>query len=104
MDDHLIQKAKEIIKQIIYISLATVNKESQPWSTPVYAAYDNNYNFYWKSGEHAEHSKNIKANSKVFISICDTTVTFGKGQGVFIQATADELINEADIEKALSYL
>lgn len=104
MDEQLIQTAKEIIEKIIYISLATTTPEGNPWNSPVYAAYDKLYNFYWRSPKDAVHSQNIKNNASIFITIYDTTIPWGEGKGVYIQAKATELTNKNDINYALALL
>ena len=38
--------AKKIIEEIWYITIATASKNSIPWNSPVYFAYDEDYNFY----------------------------------------------------------
>lgn len=80
MKNNLIQQAKDIIEKIIYITLATVDKAGNPWSTPVFTAYDKQYNFYWRSAKDALHSQNMKANGKAFITIYDTTSLWGEGK------------------------
>lgn len=102
--DELRQKAKDIIAKIIYINIATITKTNNPWNSPVFSAYDNDYNFYWRSDKNALHSKNIENNGKVFITIYATDVPWGKGEGVFIQAAAKELIDESEINDALYLL
>ncbi|HET9850596.1 MAG TPA: pyridoxamine 5'-phosphate oxidase family protein [Candidatus Saccharimonadales bacterium] len=88
--------APEIIQKIIYMTLATANAEGQPWNTPVFCAYDQDFNFYWGSSKTSRHSKNISANPRVFISIYDSTVPAGEGEGVYIKAKAQELSSPAD--------
>lgn len=104
IDENLSQKAKEIIEKIIYLTLATVNANNKPWSSPVFSAFDDQYNFYWRSGKDAVHSQNIRLNGNVFISIYDSTAPWGTGIGVFIQAKATELNKESEINYALSRL
>jgi nitroimidazol reductase NimA-like FMN-containing flavoprotein (pyridoxamine 5'-phosphate oxidase superfamily) len=103
MEERFLTRAKEIIKKIFYITIATVSKDGQPWNTPVYSAYDENYNFFWASDQNGQHSKNIKENNQVFIVIYDSTVPEGTGEGVYIQAKAYELIDEKEIAHALKY-
>jgi len=98
-----IKKAKEIIEKIMYLTIATSSKDGMPWNSPVFVAYDDNYNFFWKSGKNSQHSKNIKENNNIFIVIYDAIVPWGKGQGVYIQAKAFELTDEQEIAEALSY-
>ncbi len=96
--------AKEIISKILYITLATVSKEGKPWNTPLYYAFDSEYNFYWLSDQNGQHSQNIKENSQVALVIYDSTVSEGQGRGVYVQGKAFELTDEDEIEKALKYL
>ena len=104
MTDSLTDRAKKIIEQILYITLATVSKDGTPWNTPVYSAFDDNYNFYWISWTKNQHSKNIKDNNQIFIVIYDSTAVEGQGHGVYIRAKAHELGNGKEIEHALKYL
>jgi len=102
--DSLTDKAEKIIEKILYITLATVSKDGTPWNTPVYSAFDDNYNFYWISWTKNQHSKNIKDNNQIFIVIYDRTVVEGQGHGVYIRAKAHELDNGKEIEHVLKYL
>src|SRR3989344_4621199 len=97
-------KAKDIISKILYITIATSSKDGTPWNSPVYSAYDEDYNFFWASDQNGQHSKNIKENDQVFIVIYDSTVPEGTGEGVYIQAKAHALTDEKEILKALEVL
>ena len=103
MED-LVQRAKEIIQKTIYITIATVDDKGQPWNSPVYSAFDEKYNFYWNSWKENQHSKNIAVNPKIFLVIYDSTVPEGTGEGVYIQAKAQILTNEKEIERARALL
>ncbi len=94
------QKAKEIISNILYVTIATASKTGEPWNTPVYSSFDENYNFFWASWVGAQHSKNIRENPAVFLVIYDSTVPEGKGEGVYIKAKAQELTDIREIEAA----
>ncbi|HEY5383108.1 MAG TPA: pyridoxamine 5'-phosphate oxidase family protein [Candidatus Paceibacterota bacterium] len=96
------EKAKEIIEKIIYITIATASKEAEPWNTPVLAAYDEQYNFYWTSMANTQHSQNIRVNPKVYLSIFDSTVKPGEAGGVYVKASAVELSDPAEIERAVA--
>lgn len=98
------EKAKNIISKILYITIATASKDGKPWNSPVYSAFDENYNFFWTSSPLAQHSRNIEENNDVFIVIYDSTVREGAGEGVYIQAKAFELNGEKEIERALQFL
>jgi len=104
MDDQNIKKTKKIIENIIYITLATVDANGNPWNSPVFAAFDEKYNFYWRSAKDAMHSQNIRTNNKVFIAIYDSTIPFGAGEGVYIKAKVTELHNINEIVHAITIL
>ena len=93
------KKAAEIIKKIIYITLATVTKDGQPWNSPLFSMYDKELNFYWSSDWKSVHSGNIRANNKVFCVIYDSTMKEGTGEGVYFAGKSYELTDEDDILK-----
>lgn len=98
------QKAKQILQKVLYITIATSTKDGMPWNSPVYSAFDENYNFYWVSDKNGQHSKNIKDNPNVFLVIYDSTAPEGTGEGVYVQAKAYELTDKSEILHALSVL
>ncbi|HEX7963296.1 MAG TPA: pyridoxamine 5'-phosphate oxidase family protein [Candidatus Saccharimonadales bacterium] len=98
--DQAVQQAKRLIEQNIYAAIATADSAGRPWNSPVFVVYDDELNFYWASGVKSQHSQNIHENSHIFLVLFDSTVEWGKGEGVYIQARAKELTNLADITKA----
>jgi nitroimidazol reductase NimA-like FMN-containing flavoprotein (pyridoxamine 5'-phosphate oxidase superfamily) len=68
----------------------------------VYSAFDSDYNFYWVSDRHSQHSKNIRENPHVFLVIYNSTIPegTGAGRGVYIQAQARELSDPGEIAHA----
>ncbi len=40
------ETARRILREIPYMTLATANRKSIPWSNPVFCAYDRKHNFY----------------------------------------------------------
>lgn len=104
MEDKFVQRTKDIIFKILYITIATSTKDGKPWNSPVYSAFDEEYNFFWASDQNGQHSKNIRENNNVFIVIYDSTAPEGTGEGVYIQAKAYELTDEAEITHALKHL
>jgi nitroimidazol reductase NimA-like FMN-containing flavoprotein (pyridoxamine 5'-phosphate oxidase superfamily) len=91
MSEHHNQRAGEIIKDIKYITIASVSADGQPWNTPVYSAFDKDLNFYWFSDKDSQHSQNVRVNNKVLLVIYDSTVPEGTGEGVYVKATVSEL-------------
>lgn len=102
----LAKRAKNVIKRILYITIATSSRKCVPWNSPVYSAYDENYNFYWASYTENQHSKNIRENKELFVVIYDSTVPEGTGFGVYMKGTARQLDkNDAkEIEHAIKLL
>ncbi|MBI2665554.1 pyridoxamine 5'-phosphate oxidase family protein [Candidatus Woesearchaeota archaeon] len=99
----LTTKAKKVMNDILYITLATSDKNNQPWNSPVYSAFDKNYNFYWGSWKENQHSKNIAENEKAFIVIYNSTVPEGTGFGVYMKGKAHQLVKK-DIFEILAAL
>ena len=99
-------QAKKVINKILYITIATCNKNVEPWSSPVYSAFDENYTFYWASWIKNQHSKNILENKNVFVVIYDSTVPEGTGFGVYMKGKAFKLDKEdiQEIQKAIKLL
>jgi nitroimidazol reductase NimA-like FMN-containing flavoprotein (pyridoxamine 5'-phosphate oxidase superfamily) len=93
-------KAKAILDAIKYATLATVSSDGDPWNSPVYYVVDEDYNLYWASHTESQHSQNISTNGKVFIAVYDSTVPWGTGTGVFMQARAREVTEQQEIVKA----
>lgn len=102
----LTTKAKKVINDILYLTLATCDKNNQPWNSPVYSAFDKQYNFYWASWKENQHSKNIKENENVFAVIYDSTVPESTGFGVYMKGKARQLEKKdlVEIVKAVALL
>lgn len=96
---HYNRRAAAIIEQIRYATLATVRSDGHPWNSPVAAIHDGQLNIYWISDKEGQHSCNIRANGHVFIVIYDSTVPEGQGEGVYIQAKAQELTDPEEIRQ-----
>lgn len=101
--DYLI-KAKQIIKDNIYMTIATASMKGKPWISPVFFAYDEDYNLYWVSSKDSRHSKLISENSDVSIVIFDSRAPEGEGDGVYFEAKAIELESKTDIQEAIDLL
>lgn len=100
---HNIHAAK-IIKEILYVTIASASIDGQPWNTPVYSAFDEDLHFYWSSDKDSQHSQNIRNNSKVLLVIYDSTVPEGTGEGVYIKAVVSELTDPQEILAAKAIL
>ena len=100
MNSELSRRAKYIVENIKYVTVATVSEDGQPWNAPVFCAYDQNYNFYWGSYKDSQHAKNLHVNNKAFLVIYDSTVEAGQGEGVYLEAEVTELTDGSEIQKA----
>lgn len=97
--EKIIFSFEEILRENRLLSLSTVNRQNAPSICTVYYAYDDKYNLYYWSEKTAEHSKNVEKNSKIALSIADTSQTWGsmlkglKIYGIAKEARGMELMN-----------
>jgi len=80
--------ARDIVEASLYMVLATADADGRPWSSPVYFAHLGCREFFWVSSPDALHSRNIAVRPEVGISVFDSSVPIGKGQGVYMSAVA----------------
>jgi hypothetical protein len=95
-------QARAILDRISYMVLGTADADGQPWATPVWFATDGQGAFYWVSSPEARHSANIAARPEIGIVIFDSTVPIGTGQGVYIEAEAEQLGSGPELDQALT--
>jgi hypothetical protein len=91
MEERHINSAREILKKIHYLNIATVNEDGSPWNSIVSCSHDDQLNFYWGSCRDSVHSQNIRRSSKVFVTIYDSTAPEGTGEGLYLLGKAEEL-------------
>jgi len=96
----LTQRAKQIIEDNLYLTLSTCSQDT-PWSTPLWYAVDDKYNFYFISDLASLHVLNIKQNSSVSFSIYNSQEKPDDVNGVQIKGTAHE-IGITEIPQALT--
>jgi uncharacterized protein YhbP (UPF0306 family) len=99
MSDFL-EEAKKIISDNQHMVIATTDG-LQPWVSPVFMAYDENYNFYWASERETRHSKLIEKNNLIAIVIFDSNVPEGTGKGVYLEAEALEINDIDELKKII---
>ncbi len=103
MNEH-VQKAKKIISENIYCVIATSSLDSRPWISPVFFAYDSKFNLYWISNKDAHHSDLVRKNQNIAIVIFNSRAPEGEGDGVYFEAVAKELYDDAEIAQAVMIL
>lgn len=99
-------RAKELLELNEYINIATASQDAQPWNTPATGVYDSELSFYWSSWKNAQHSINVRANSKVFLTLYDSTRKRGENHQrcLYVKATATELLDPSEISLAINLL
>jgi nitroimidazol reductase NimA-like FMN-containing flavoprotein (pyridoxamine 5'-phosphate oxidase superfamily) len=93
--------ARAIIDSNMYMTLGTADENGRPWVSPVYYAPEGYVDFYWVSSPEAKHSRNLAARPEVSIVIFDSRTPVGSGQGVYMSAVAEELMDD-DIERGIA--
>lgn len=87
--------ARGFIESGLYMTLGTADAEGSPWVSPVYYAFAGYREFLWVSRPDATHSRNLAVRPGLAIVIFDTTAPIGTGQGVYMEAVADEVTGPA---------
>lgn len=100
----LSKRAKEIIANINYITIASVTPEGLPWNSPVFSNFDEDYNFYWGTHKDSQKARNIAQNNNVFLVIYDSTVPPGTGEGVYVKAVAEQINDPEEVKRVFDLL
>ncbi|MDN3020547.1 pyridoxamine 5'-phosphate oxidase family protein [Streptomyces sp. S.PB5] len=95
------ESARELLDAVAYMVLATADADGLPWSSPVYFAHEGYRAFFWVSSAEATHSRNIAVRPEVGISVFDSSVPIGTGQGVYMAGVAEEVVDDKAAEHAL---
>lgn len=93
------QIAHEVLKANTYMTLATVDTDGQPWGTPVHFAHDEQY-VYWMSEPGAQHSQNLAANSKLFVTVFDAGQSvneLAQRRCVYIQTHGEQVSGDDEL-------
>ncbi len=97
--------AQNILRDIIYGTIATVDENGAPWAAPQFLAYDSDAKMiYWCASRDSQHAHNILRTGKAFITIYDSSVGPGEGEGVYLQTEASALSNTQEITEAMHKL
>jgi uncharacterized protein YhbP (UPF0306 family) len=93
-------EAREIVEASHYLILGTADAEGRPWACPVWYAHDAYAVFFWASRPGARHSVNIGVRPAVSAVIFDSSKPPGDGQAVYLEAVAEEVVE--DLEAAVA--
>ncbi len=91
MQPRHLESATQILKEMKYMTIATVCEDGSPWNTPVAPTPSTDLIFRWGSNENSVHSENIRKEKRVFVVIFDSTAPEGAGEGVYMKGIAEEL-------------
>lgn len=83
--------AREIIQKNQYVTIATSDRNGNPWISPVVYTFDKEWNLYFISMTTSKHCQNIEVNNNVAVAIFDSTQLWGEGVGLQIDAKAEQL-------------
>jgi hypothetical protein len=89
--DELAARARAIIDDNSYMTLATADEGGVPWASPVWYASPDYRVFFWVSRPEARHSRNLAGRPQLGIVIFDSRAPGGAGQAVYMSAVAEEL-------------
>lgn len=84
-------KPQEIIDVGAYMVLATADEQGVPWASPVWYAPDGYRRFLWVSRLETRHSRNLAVRPQLSIVIFDSGAPIGTGEGVYMDAVAEQL-------------
>jgi nitroimidazol reductase NimA-like FMN-containing flavoprotein (pyridoxamine 5'-phosphate oxidase superfamily) len=77
-----------------YMTIATADAHGVPWVSPVWFAPWGDERLLWVSDPEARHSRNIAARPEVAIVFFDSTVAVGSAEGLYLEATAEQLAGD----------
>ena len=89
-----------LLSRIPYATIATVCPDGQPWNTPLVGYFDDDLNLYWSSDILSQHSRNIEANSNIFVVIYDSSLPLGQGEALYLQMKAHKLERRGEVTVA----
>jgi len=92
-----LQRAKELLRTVRHVPIATVNIDGSPHNSPVFAAFDTRAAMIWASHPDTQHSRNIQRQQQVYLVLFDS---MEKGGGLFMQCRAGE-VPETELDTAL---
>ena len=83
------EEARTILNENILGTIATLNEDGSPWSSPVHVFSDETA-VYWFSREDSQHSLNVERDARVSLTLFSPDTSRGP-KGVYINGTATKL-------------
>ncbi|MCL6270203.1 pyridoxamine 5'-phosphate oxidase family protein [Sansalvadorimonas sp. 2012CJ34-2] len=78
---------EELLENHYYAVLATASPEAVPWVTPIFFAYDKDWNLHWISSRSSHHSKLLSENPKACVVIYQTPGVSQETSALYISGT-----------------
>lgn len=100
--DKMAQKCFDMLLNNRYMDIAA-SRDDFPWISAVYYAVDSELNFYFVSLKTSRHGKYIQENSKVALSIYDSTNPPAEADGIQIEGKA-KIVEDENLEGAVRTL
>jgi hypothetical protein len=85
---------RSVIDANLYMTIASADEVGSPWASPVYFAHAGYREFIWVSHPGARHSQNIAVRPHVGIAVFDSHAPINTGGGVYVEATAEQLLGD----------
>ena len=104
MNEEFNKRAKKIIDENVYFTIATASESGNPWVSPLWGVHDSNYNFYWGSPSNTKHSGFLRENPRSAVVIFDSKAPEGTGEGVYFEGKAYEIIDEVELRRGIKLL
>lgn len=95
------QVAAQLLARCQYVNIATTGADG-PWNTPVTAVADADLVLYWSSWTGAQHSRNLRADARVFLTLYDSTRERGTNHMgcLYLRGRAREVLSREEGAKA----
>ena len=94
-----LEQACDLLKTVMFATMATVNDDGSPHSSPFFVIYDDKLDhIFWGSHPESIHSKNIKRTGEVFFSIYNS---HKYSTGIYIKAINGKSLVGEELENAL---
>jgi nitroimidazol reductase NimA-like FMN-containing flavoprotein (pyridoxamine 5'-phosphate oxidase superfamily) len=92
---------RSVIDHNCYMTLSTADERGQPWASPVWYAIAGYREFLWVSSPGTRHSRNLAMRPEIAIVIFDSHAPIGRGQAVYMSATAGE-VARSQLDRAIA--
>ncbi|MGV9002110.1 MAG: pyridoxamine 5'-phosphate oxidase family protein [Candidatus Saccharimonadaceae bacterium] len=89
-------EARQILKDNLIGTVATINEDGSPWNSPVHVFSDEDA-VYWFSTEERQHSLNVARDPRVSLTLFSPDLSQGP-KGVFVSGVASKLDVDATTE------